>query len=200
MTVNDDVLVQKQMMRDEMKAQRSAMNEAERARAAWSLCHRLANFLEQRTERTIGVYLARPYEISLDNLIGGLLRDGYEVAAPRVDLATGQMSFWRLENLEDVEVGPWNVREPFPVHPIKELPLVLVPGLAFDRVGGRLGTGGGWYDRTLGEVPVKVGVGFDSQIVARVPVQDHDIPMDFLASQGLLLSLEDSIKRDTSQN
>ena len=200
MTDRSDVFEQKRRMREEMSARRNAMNEAERARAAWSMCHRISSFLEARDERTIGVYLSRPFEISLDNLIANLLQAGYEIAAPRVDLSRGEMTFWRLESLESVEIGPYHVREPISTQPIENLPLILVPGLAFDRAGGRLGTGGGWYDRVLGEIPLKIGVGFDCQIAPRVPLEPHDVAMNFFASEARFLSFETPAENGDSQN
>lgn len=192
-----DVREQKEALRLEMKARRALLNESARARASWALCERVFDWLElhwlSRYRATptmgvptvgasIGVYLARPPEISLDPLLATLLRAQVPLAAPRVDVARGEMSFWRLDGLEDLEIGPWNVRQPPAAQRIENLSLVIVPGLAFDRSGGRLGTGGGWYDRVLGAVSVRVGVGFDVQLVAQVPLETHDAPMNFVAT------------------
>ncbi|MBW3637932.1 MAG: 5-formyltetrahydrofolate cyclo-ligase, partial [Armatimonadetes bacterium] len=176
----DEVIEQKKALRLEMKARRAMMDESARARASWSLCHRIESWLATRPERIIGVYLARPQEMCLDSLIKSLLQSGRTVAAPRVDVERGEMTFWRLENLEEVEIGPWNVRQPLANQKIEEVPLILAPGLAFDRAGGRLGTGGGWYDRVLRDAQTVVGVGFDCQIVPRVPVEAHDYPVQFV--------------------
>lgn len=175
---------EKKQLRIEMKARRSLFNESERARASWSMCLRVASWLETRPERTLGIYLARPQEISLGLLIPELLRQGYQIAAPRVDVAAQTMSFWRLESLGSLEIGPWNVWEPPAHEKLEEVPLVIAPGLAFDRSGGRLGTGGGWYDRFLGGSQLVVGVGFDCQIVLNVPRERHDRGVDFLASES----------------
>ncbi len=188
--VCDEVIEQKKALRLEMKARRAMMDESARARASWSLCHRIECWLATRPERIIGVYLARPQEICLNILIKSLLQSGRTVAAPRVNVERGEMTFWRLENLENVEIGPWNVRQPLANQKIEEVPLILVPGLAFDRAGGRLGTGGGWYDRVLGDAQTVVGVGFDCQIVPRVPVEAHDYPMQFVASDARWVEVE----------
>ena len=182
MTLDTDVVRHKQELRADMKMRRALLNESERARASWALCHRIASWLETRSERTIGVYLARPQEICLDLLIEELGRQGYQIAAPRVDLAREKMEFWRLESLREVEIGPWNVREPRARERIAEVPIFVVPGLAFDRAGGRLGTGGGWYDSVLNPSQVVVGAGFDCQILPRVPLENHDRTVDFVAS------------------
>lgn len=192
MVARDEIVGQKKALRGEMKARRAVMNESARARASWLLRQRLESWLETRSERTIGVYLARPQEICLDNLIVSLLRNGYVVAAPRLDFQRAEMAFWRLENLEDVEIGTWNVREPVAHHQVEDVPLILVPGLAFDRCGGRLGTGGGWYDRTLKGAEIVVGVGFDCQIVPRVPLEAHDRRVQFVASETRWVEVEEA--------
>lgn len=184
MTIDTDVVREKMELRAEMKARRALFNESERARASFALCHRLALWLEGRPERTIGVYLARPQEIALDFLIEELLRQNYHVAAPRVDLANEKMSFWRLNALEELEIGPWNVRQPASRELVSDVPLILAPGLAFDRAGGRLGTGGGWYDGILQSTQTTVGVCFDCQILPRVPLESHDRAVDFVTSEA----------------
>ena len=68
--------------------------------------------------------------------------------------------------------------------------LALVPGLAFDQNGRRLGTGGGWYDRVLNAIPLKIGATFGGQIVKAVPVEAHDIKMDWVASESGIVKCE----------
>lgn len=187
---NDDVVARKHALRQEMKARRAGLNETQRARAAWALCQRLLCFLESRPERTIGVYLSRPFEISLDPMISALLHGGYNLAAPRVDVEKNEMSFWRLRHLNDVELGPWHVREPHKHECIEELPLLIVPGLAFDPQGGRLGMGGGWYDRYMKQARCAIGVAFDCQIVPEVPLETHDVHVDGVVSERCWIDVQ----------
>jgi len=171
----------KALLRLDMKAARSQFNEIERARAALTLCHALHPWLEAQKSARVGVYLARPFEISLDPLIRTLLQSGVEVCAPRLDLAAQEMTFWRLPSLEEVRRGPWSVREPTSGEKC-EPTVVLVPSLALDAQGHRLGTGGGWYDRTLSSEVLSVGVAFDFQILKEVPTEAHDQNMHFVWS------------------
>ena len=179
----ESVAQEKARMREEMKARRAFIDEAGRARAAWRLGERVLDWLDTRPERTIGVYLARPWELSLDFLAQTLIRDGLIVAAPRVNLESQTMNFHRLRDVEQVEIGPYRVREPF-VDEAVVPEIVFVPGLAFDARGGRLGTGGGWYDRFLSGDSVKVGVCFECLVVDEVPVEEHDARMDFVMSDA----------------
>lgn len=113
------------------------------------------------------------------------LAAGKLVALPRyVSRARGYVAC-QLENLiGELAFGKFRVREPLPSCPevpMDRLDLVLVPGVAFDLRGGRLGRGRGFYDRLLTEVRgVKCGVGFDEQIVAEVPAENHDVRMDII--------------------
>ncbi len=169
--------LEKAHLRREMKAARSQLNELERARAALGLCQGLWPLLQAHRAAPVGVYLARPFELSLDPIIETLLEANVCVCAPRLDLELQTMKFFRLSYLDSVRNGPWNVREPVSDELITP-EVVLIPGLAFDSKGHRLGTGGGWYDRTISPDMVAVGVGFDWQIVPHVPIEAHDRPMN----------------------
>ena len=184
-----DLPAQKIYLRHEMKARRALLNESERARASWRACDILGAWLDTRPETIIALFLARPAEICLDALARELMNAGKIVAAPRVEVEAGRMKFWRLHDVQAVQSGPWGVREPISGEAI-EPQLVLVPGLAFSECGHRLGTGGGWYDRTVSAISTKVGVGFDHQILGIVPAEAHDIRMDFLATDCGLLRCE----------
>jgi 5-formyltetrahydrofolate cyclo-ligase len=179
----DEIIARKQALRREMKARRAAISAVGRMHAAAALRDCLLPFFEARPERTVGVYLSLPYEISLDPLISSLIERGITVAAPRVDTARDEMSFWKLESLDATEIGPWQVRQPLGKQRIDELSLILVPGLAFDPNGGRLGMGGGWYDRVLGKAGGVVGVAFDCQIMPEVPLEAHDIRVGYVATE-----------------
>lgn len=84
-------------------------------------------------------------------------------------------------------VGSYGIREPDPkkwrLASLAEIDLILVPGLAFDAQGGRLGRGAGFYDRLLGDIQchaLKVGVAWEWQIVPKVPCEIHDVKMDIV--------------------
>ena len=181
-----EIAIRKAQLRLEMKAQRALLDESARARAAWLLCGTLGDWLRKRPETRIAIYLARSFEINLDALARELTVAGKVVCAPRVDLENAQMRFFRLSDPDAATRGPWGVREPISQE-IVQPEIVFAPGLAFDPKGQRLGTGGGWYDRALAEIPLKFGVTFSGQIVKQVPVESHDIRMDWVASdKGLI--------------
>ena len=87
------------------------------------------------------------------------------VHTPGLNAATNTMRSARSRNSSAVTRSSYDVREPISDEIVRP-EIALVPGLAFDKLGGRLGMGGGWYDRVLGDIPVKIGICFGGQIVS----------------------------------
>lgn len=111
--------------------------------------------------------------------------DPLKFAFPRV--TAGGVEFFRLSAWESLVVGPVGTKEPAPIPElaveIGEADLILVPGVAFDRTGRRLGRGRGYYDQILSKAAPQcliVGIAFDWQIVDEVPVEAHDHAVDLM--------------------
>jgi 5-formyltetrahydrofolate cyclo-ligase len=135
----------------------------------------------------IASYLAMPDEVDLAEAHAAALGAGKVLAVPTVDWRAGTMSFVRLTDLGAVALGPRGVPEVRGGEPIavQSIQLVLVPGVAFDGFGGRLGRGGGFYDRWLagvGRRVVTIGVCFERVMFQRVPMESHDRRVSMLLS------------------
>lgn len=173
--------MQKSALRQQMRALRAALTTAERQSASARVEGHLRNLFSQQKWPAVAVYLATENEVNLDSFTTWLLAQEMPLFAPCVD------NFAPLESLQAVMVGRFGVREPQPTIMPTSLPdklVFLVPGLAFDNQGGRLGFGGGWYDRALAPFPhaLKIGIAFDCQIVEAVPREAHDVLMDVLVT------------------
>ena len=126
----------------------------------------------------IAVYLASKDEIDLTDFISAALSFGCVLVAPRWNEIEYELV--RIKALETLVKGPHDILEP-PAGPIvrpKDVRAWLVPGLAFTTKGGRLGYGGGWYDRFLCKVPKcvpKIGIAYAFQLVDELPTEPHDI-------------------------
>ena len=179
-----DFIEAKAALRRQMKAQRAAFPLAAREVASHQINAHLMAWLENRSETGVALFLAQSGEPDLEPTARFLLTKGVTVAAPRVDLARQTMRFFALQNWGDWETGPFGVRQPIDGLEIEDISLVLVPGLAFDRSGGRLGMGGGWYDRVLPHMGLAIGVAFEWQIVAQVPTQAHDAHVHGLVTEN----------------
>jgi 5-formyltetrahydrofolate cyclo-ligase len=112
----------------------------------------------------------------------------WKLALPRID--SGRMTFHRVSGLDGLTKGAHGVLEPAMGEgtevPLEEAAIVLVPGMAFDRAGGRLGRGGGFYDRLLVEGHLRarrIAVCYTCQVVESVPVETHDMEVDAIVTE-----------------
>ncbi len=133
--------------------------------------------------RSIFFYAPLAEELDVWPLVQDSLAAGKMVCLPRFNPAINGYAACVIGNLEtDIAPGRFGVREPAPhcpVTPLNQLDLVLVPGVAFDLRGRRLGRGKGFYDRLLADASgIKCGVAFDEQIVTEIPVEPHDISVN----------------------
>ena len=133
--------------------------------------------------QTIMAYYSLPDEVNTHALIDELVAEGKTVLLPKVTGAD-TMELRRYTGRADLQEGAYHILEPVgePFTDLSAIDLILVPGLAFDAAGHRLGRGRGYYDRFLHSKNrpycVKIGVCFDFQKVDEVPVDAHDIAMD----------------------
>ena len=141
-------------------------------------------------------YLALPGEVDVDPFITAALGRGVVVGVPVTDTANQSLSIARLESLDAASMtkGPMGIREPVAQGRVLLDPLsvdaVVVPGVAFDIRGGRMGYGGGFYDRLLPRMrpgtPL-IGVAFDRQVFDSIPMEPHDSRMDVLVTPTRVL-------------
>jgi 5-formyltetrahydrofolate cyclo-ligase len=125
--------------------------------------------------------------------------EGKRIILPRVVGPT--VCLHAVENHAELVEGSFGVLEPAPNAPIAEAKadLILVPGLAFDRSGVRLGRGGGYYDRLLSKFDgLRVGVCFEELVLERIPAEPHDMCMDFLITPAGIISCETQNMRPNS--
>lgn len=131
---------------------------------------------------TIYGYLSYNQEVRTMPILEQALRDGKKVAVPKVYGDT--MRFIYLEDLSAVAPGCMSIPEPIADEPVAEDPeaLVLMPGVAFDEKGNRMGYGGGFYDKFLAQEPdhPTVALCYAFQMVDSIPTDDYDIPVDLV--------------------
>ena len=124
-----------------------------------------------------------------------LTRAGYPLALPRIVAKDQPLEFRLFERGDPLSAGPHDVREPSPEAPVVRPQVVLVPLLAFDKAGYRIGYGAGYYDRTLEALRaagnlLAIGIAYAGQMVEDIPLADHDQPLDLIATdEGVRLPL-----------
>ena len=200
----------KETLRKEMRARRKRLTPAEKVRASASVNAQILRRADVRTALAasgcggvLAVYLASPDEIDLSDCIREMLDRGVTVAAPRWNGETYELAHVKSLDAADLRTGPMKILEPKEGDPVRpaDVSVWLVPGLAFTRRGGRLGYGGGWYDRLLSASAassVRLGVAHPFQMVAELPQEPHDVRLTDVVTaeaKGVKLALEGGATR-----
>ncbi|MCM2370423.1 5-formyltetrahydrofolate cyclo-ligase [Aporhodopirellula aestuarii] len=131
-------------------------------------------------------------EVRTRQVLADQIASGKQIVVPYC--VDDQLELFRLESMEELVEGMYGVLEPKAelrgrpdkVASVDQLRLILVPGVAFDREGGRLGHGKGYYDRLLQNVrpdTLLVSLAFECQVFDKIPMQPHDVPMDLVVTQ-----------------
>lgn len=180
----------KRALRDQVLAARDALGPAKRAEASETITARIAQL--ESFDRARVVLLTLPFRSEWDAMLLArhALAAGKRVAAPRVDPAARMLRALRIEDLErDIVAGYRGIPEPrlecAELAP-GTIDWVLVPGVAFDATGRRLGYGGGYYDRLLPLLPPaarRVAAAFEAQLVETVPAAAHDSTVDCIVTE-----------------
>lgn len=161
-----------------------------RARAAARIEERIWTVPELAAARVLLVYAALPSEPPTDAIAEAGRRRGMIVTYPRCLVETREMAIHRVESHGELRSGAYGIREPDIVCPLvglEEVDAALVPGLAWDRKGGRLGRGAGYYDRLFADPRwrgFRCGVLFAAQEVADVPTDPWDAPLDAVVTES----------------
>jgi 5-formyltetrahydrofolate cyclo-ligase len=184
----------KRALRDALTGARDALDPGFRARASRAIASRIEALAAYREAHV--VLLTLPYRSEWDAmlLVRAALAAGKVVGAPRVDTTARMLQPLRIADaIGDVEPGYRGIPEPradcAPVV-LESVDWVLVPGIAFDEAGRRLGYGGGYYDRLLPLLPpaaARVAGAFEAQIVAEVPAAAHDAAVDWIVTEERLI-------------
>lgn len=177
----------KEALRGSARAARRSLDGPARALAVEAIATRLAELPELLDARTVLIYAASPEEVDV-SATAQLLRDrGTMTLYPRVQ--GSELELVEVSDPAELEAGHRGIAEPVgpAIDPVV-VDAVLVPGVAFDRRGGRLGQGGGHYDRLLPRLipAVSIGVAFACQIVPNVPRAAHDAMVDLVVTERSL--------------
>ena len=170
----------KQELRKAIRTRKRAMTEEEIERRSRSLCQKFLESDAYRACRTLYGYLPYNQEVRTVPMLERALRDGKRVAVPKC--YGDEMKFICLNDLTQVAPGYAGIPEPIADEPVAddETALVLMPGLAFDREGHRIGYGGGFYDKFLSREPnhPTLTLCYDFQLLPHLDTEEHDIPVD----------------------
>lgn len=173
-------MMDKSALRQQIRQRKRAMTTEEIAEKSRLLGQMLVQTEEYRQARTLYGYLPYNQEVRTVPVLEQALRDGKRVAVPKV--YGDEMRFVYITDLSRVEKGYAGIPEPIDDEPVAcdETALVLMPGLAFDVQGHRIGYGGGFYDRFLANEPEHptIALCYDFQMLPKLETEEFDVPVD----------------------
>jgi len=175
---------QKRLLRKELRQKLEEVKPAEQKRRTGEILKKLLGHARFVQAKTFLSYVAVTPEVETWPLVEEALRQGKKVYLPRVDREKKKVWAIQITGKEKLQPSSYGILEPsFDVSRVgnpADLELIVVPGLGFDRQGGRLGRGGGYFDRFLEEAAkaYKIGLAFECQMVDRVPRDVHDVAVD----------------------
>jgi 5-formyltetrahydrofolate cyclo-ligase len=185
----------KRALRAAVLARRDALTAAARRDYTAAIIGHVESLPQFRRAGTLLGYCGFGSEIDTSALLQAALAGGKSLVLPRVDRSLGLLELFRVRDLQaDTAPGSWGILEPVPARTqrvvVDDLDLVLVPGVAFDRTGGRIGYGKAFYDRLLascrdpGRQVDKIAAAFEAQVVDAVPMEAHDVRVDALVTEA----------------
>lgn len=179
----------KESIRTNIRARRATLTPLRIRQASARIQRAVMKFPEWAAARRVCVYLALPTEVQTRRILAACWKTGKQVLVPAYRKKVLRYDLARLRPDDPVKAGHWAVPEP--ARPrwaaSARMDLVVTPGLAFDRSGGRVGHGGGHYDRLLAITAMKqafkIGLALECQMVARVPMNMRDIRMNAVVTE-----------------
>ncbi len=185
----------KQILR--RRAYEARSSQPDKDRLSRQICNSFIELPAYEQAKTVMWYLHCRSEVETLAALSAELKTDKRCVIPYCthdENGCNKLGLWRLEDLSELVTGTWGISEPPRTRwleaakqvEVGELDLIMVPGVAFDRNGGRLGNGAGYYDRLLQQVrcdTVLVGVCFEAQLLDQVPMEQHDVTMNMVITE-----------------
>ena len=176
----------KQILRKDILNKRKNLSDEEIENTSKLLCEKIINHAKYNEANIILAYMAQDGEIDLNILMGDAIKNNKKVYIPKV-LGKHNMEFFRYTNKDDLEISNFGILEPKEKEPLQisetDQILVIVPGVAFDKLGNRIGYGGGFYDSYLAKLQdsessiYTLAPCYNFQLINSIKSEDLDIPV-----------------------
>lgn len=183
----------KREIRKRILGLRNSLSSEEMTAGSDKIVARLMRSEEIRKASTLMVYVSFGSEVVTDGLIRWGWGKGKRIVVPFCHPESREMTACRIGGFDELEISHYGIRAPKAgdLRPVSrgEIDAVIVPAVAFDRRGYRIGYGGGYYDRFLPECPhaAKIGAAFACQIIDEVPADLYDVAMDYIVTEEEIL-------------
>lgn len=173
--------MEKQELRKEIRSRKRQFTSQKLREQSFPVVMRLLSHPRIKTAKTIMLYYSLPDEVDTHTLVDSLLVSGKQILLPHVT-GEGTMELRRYTGPSDLALGAYNIMEPTGelFDDYAAIDLAVIPGVAFDREGNRMGRGKGYYDRLLPKLggTYKIGICLPFQLVEQIPTDEHDVKMD----------------------
>jgi len=185
--------VEKKNLRKRLQEDRDALEGVYRDNHSQRICSKIISLIKSSNYHKIHTFIPIKSEVDIHKAIGYCL-DNLETFTS-ITLESGELNHCRLSSMDDLVKGRFGTLYPADCQPYRgDFDLILVPGLAFDSDGYRLGYGGGYYDRLfeqIGQQVLKIAVGFEMQIIEEIPRDLYDYPVDYLITENGILTFKE---------
>jgi 5-formyltetrahydrofolate cyclo-ligase len=174
-----------------MQTQRRKMPRKEIAKASSKICQLIQMHPTYQSSQTILFYAAINNEVNLNNLAAIALQAKKKVCFPKIEQE--HLQAYQITSLNQLTRGTYGILEPNTLHATltdkKNIDLILIPALAYDKQGNRIGYGKGYYDHFLMHTNAhKMGIAFDFQIIPSIPAESHDQKVNSIVTQRSTLT------------
>jgi len=186
----------KTILRSKARYVRDHIPVRARFAATCSIQEQLTSKSLLNSHQVVHSYVNIGSEVGTEKLIRSMLKRDQRVACPRV-VRQPRFEHIAIRDIDSLIISPLGLREPDPLNTdhvdLSEIDVMLVPGLAFDRSGARLGYGGGYYDLAIKEITnhgqaLVIGLAFEKQLVDKLPQDEHDQRVDLIVTEHQVIS------------
>ena len=193
--MSEQLFLDKTQIRKTVLKQRRALSASEKTHAELQMLKFLQSWDIFRNARSIHIFLSKSDEPNTSPIIELGWKSGKQIGVPCVFPDTLELFHSQLNSFEELLSGSLGVLEPSPENRIAMTPecfdLVIIPGVAFDRQGGRLGYGKGYYDRFLEKTGAfRLALAFGFQVLETVPTEIHDVPMNGILTESGIIEVK----------
>lgn len=184
----------KKILRKEILEKRNNINSVEKREMDKKILDQFYESKYYKEAEKIFIYISYDSEINTKVIINKALKDKKRIYVPRTEFKTRNMDAVEITTLDNLVESKYGILEPKIEEPHidpNEFDLIVVPGVAFDRNGGRMGYGAGFYDRYFKKINkenvdriVKLALAYELQILDKVPMDAQDVPVDYIITEN----------------
>ena len=183
----------KKALKQKVLAERDKHPEEHRHSKSCTIASHLYSLPEYKSSRTILFYVSIGSEVKTYDMIEHALKAGKRVCVPVTDKEVHEITPCEIRSFDDLSKGTFGIPEPIERNPVplSQIDLVVVPGVAFDEQGNRLGYGMGYYDKLLRKLRAPaIALSFELQLLPSIPTESHDVKVSKIITEKRVIEAE----------